>query len=149
MHSKKDVPTGAVYHHVINHGFATSDVSELDKLKNLKNLGIKGAIFRLSERDQTSIALKKIDEAVKKRGLLASVHFRIAGEDPAVAQEDNEATCKRIKEALDVIQSLSSTRIFCDTLVDHDRGYFPRKGAIDKVGNPNMLLEVIREAHQK
>ncbi len=149
MHSKKDVPIGAVYHHVINHGFATSDSSQLDQLKDLKALGIKGAIFRLSQNDQTSTTLKEIDEEVADRGLFASVHFRIAGEDPAVAQEDNKATCKRMKEALDVIQDLSSTRLFCDTLVDHDRGYFPRKGAIDRVGNPNMLLEVIRKAHQK
>jgi len=149
MHSKKDVPIGAVYHHVINHGFATSDSSQLDQLKDLKALGVKGAIFRLSQNDQTSTTLKEIDEEVADRGLFASVHFRIAGEDPAVAQEDNKATCKRMKEALDVIQDLSSTRLFCDTLVDHDRGYFPRKGAIDRVGNPNMLLEVIRKAHQK
>jgi len=39
--------------------------------------------------------------------------------------------------------------VFCDTLVDNDRGYFVRSGAIDRTGNPNKLLNVIKSIHVK
>jgi predicted phosphodiesterase len=148
MHTKQDVPIGAVYHHVINHGFAASDASQLDQLAQFKGIGIQGAIFRLDDQCPTVSTLQEIDDAAHSRGLRASVHLRVAGENPAIAQEDNEAISKRMEEAVATMPSLKATRLFCDTLVDHDRGYFPRKGAIDRTGNPNPLLEVVRRAHE-
>lgn len=91
--------------------------------------------------------LSRIDAAVFERQLLASVHLRIAGDNPAEPHLDHDQTCDRYAEALVLAPSLKATRLFCDTLVDNDRGYFPRPGAIDRAGNPNKLFDVIRKAH--
>ncbi|MGB7271539.1 MAG: metallophosphoesterase [Albidovulum sp.] len=146
MRSKKDLPAGSLYFHVINHGFTLADLGQLDELGAADLPGVKGAVFRMGNRMPVN-TLPDIDKAASERGLLASVHMRTAGDNPAERHDDHDQTCARITDALRLVPGLSATRLFLDTLSDYDRGYFPRQGAIDRAGNPNPLFEVIRSAH--
>lgn len=145
MRSKADLPEDSVYFHVINHGFSPQDQSQIDILSELQSAGIVGAVFRLGSQVQVRGALRKIDTLVRSKGLKASIHLRLAGENPAVTETVEAIACARVSEALDI--SLSHSRIFCDTLVDVDRGYFPRLGAIDRKNNPRALARTIQAAH--
>ncbi len=147
MRGKADLPKDGVYYHVINHGFSPDDEIQLDRIGALGTSGVAGAIFRLGTRDPVSESLRRVDRAAHVRGLRASVHFRVASENPADIHDNHETTCARVAEALAAVPELSATRIFCDTFVDQDRGYFPRRGAIDRCGNPNPLLDTVKSAH--
>ncbi|MCE2522746.1 MAG: metallophosphoesterase [Rhodobacteraceae bacterium] len=147
MRSKRDLPTGSLYFHVINHGFTLTDASQLDELAAKAFPGVKGAVFRLGNQMHIAETLTAIDKIASERGLRASTHLRVAGDNPAETHLDQDQTCVRVAQALAAAPGLTATRIFCDTLIDNDRGYFPRPGAIDRTGNPNRLFDIVRVAH--
>lgn len=146
MRTKADLEAGGVYFHVINHGFNPQDTAQLDQLGELRQKGIAGAVFRMSLKEQTEEFLRDTDMAVTSRGLLGSVHLRVAHDNPAQLHNDEAQTQTRVGIAMNTVQSLTSTRVFCDTLVDVDRGYFVRMGAIDRACNPRGLWSVVRDA---
>lgn len=147
MRSKADLASGSVYFHVINHGFSISDSAQLEKLATMADAGIKGAVFRLANTEPVAEALAQIEATASTHGISASVHLRVAGDNPAIAHDDHDATCARVSEAISQAGSLSVTRVFCDTLADNDRGYFVRQGAISRTGNPNPLFDIVKSAH--
>ena len=147
MRSKSDLPSGATYFHVINHGFTPTDSAQLDTLAAMNITGLHGAVFRLGAKMPVARTLAAIDHIATDIGFSASVHLRIAADNPAEPTLDQSLINARVAEALDIRPKLTNTRIFCDTLADHDRGYCPRIGAIDRAGNPNRLFDIVRNAH--
>ena len=147
MRSKDDLAAGSTYYHVINHGFAPEDGQMLDVVAGLKQSGVIGAVFRLGGQLSTSQTLDAIEQAAGQRGIAASVHLRIAGENPAAMGLSQDETLKRVQAAMTASHTLQATRIFCDAFVENDRGYFPRIGAIDLAGNPTALWKAVKLAH--
>ena len=147
MRSKADLSGGSTYFHVINHGFSPTDAEMLSQVAGLKDIGVRGAVFRLGNQEPVTETLARISGAVSSHGLLASVHLRVAGDNPALAHADHDETCTRVLEAIDAVRDSENLRVFCDTLVDNDRGYFVRQGVIDRTGNPNRLLEVVKASN--
>ena len=43
--------------------------------------------------------------------------------------------------------SFANVTVFADTLVDIDRGYFPRSGVLDRLCNPRPGYHVVRHMH--
>ncbi|WP_170334435.1 metallophosphoesterase family protein [Ruegeria arenilitoris] len=150
MRTKDDIKAEGTYFHVINHGFNTEDSEQLAFLAALpKPCGVIGAVFRLGNSDPVSKKLDAADRAVAALGLKASVHLRVAGDNPAVPHMDDNTTVVRVLEAMDTRAKLRNTRVFCDTLVDVDRGYFVRHGAIDRCNNPRPLHGAVRTRHAR
>jgi hypothetical protein len=147
MRSKADLPAGSLYFHVINHGFDVGDTAQIAYLAECSDDGIVGAVFRLGTSQPIAETLLDIEGLAASRSLQASVHLRVASDNPAVAHVNPEETQSHMSEVLKTTPQLTRTRVFCDTLSDNDRGYFPRQGAIDRNGNPNPLLDIIRLAH--
>lgn len=147
MRTKADLPTGGTYFHVINHGFSAGDAEQLGKLHVLKSQGIAGAVFRLGAQDSVTETLHEIDDVAGSFSIKASVHLRLAGDNPAVEQDDMAFAKQRVSEAMSTAQGMINTRIFCDSLMENDRGYFARVGALDRTGNPNLLLETVKRFH--
>lgn len=148
MRTKDDINAEGTYFHVINHGFDTSDTDSILELAALPTpCGVTGAVFRLGNNELVTEKLEAVEQTVAAHGLKASVHLRVAGDNPAVPHVDDEATIARVSEAMSARIRLKNTRVFCDTLVDVDRGYFVRNGAIDQCNNPRPLLEAIRARH--
>lgn len=147
MHTKTDLPRGSVYYHVINHGFSVRNVDQLDEVSTLADIGVQGAVFRLANDQNVEKTLLEIDGASASRGIAASVHFRVAGYNPAIPHTDNDTTRSRLSKVIEMNDQLKATRVFCDTLVDQDRGYFVRNGALARNGNPNALFQVVRAGH--
>lgn len=144
MRTKDDIKSEGMYFHVINHGFSASD---LKQLKILKEHGISGAVFRLGHSDDVAQTIDAIHTKVKTVGIKASVHLRLADDNPALVKYDEMWACQRASAAIQAAQGRDNLRVFCDTLVDVDRGYFARLGAIDRNCNPRKLLDVIKKKH--
>ncbi|WP_170413305.1 metallophosphoesterase family protein [Ruegeria arenilitoris] len=148
MRTKEDIKADGTYFHVINHGFDTHDRHQIEILATLPNsCGLAGAVFRLGNTEPVADRLEAADRVVTRYGLKASVHLRVAGDNPAIPHRDDDATNARVLEAMGTSAMLKNTRVFCDTLADVDRGYFVRNGAIDRYNNPRLLLETVRVRH--
>lgn len=150
LRTKADIQKSGKYFHVINHGFsANGDEELLEVLAAAKKSGIVGAVFRLGNENNTQQTLKNIEHTCSKLGLLASVHLRIAGDNPSEKGPDCELVCERVNAVINSVNALNTIRVFCDTLVEVDRGYFPKLGAIDRCNNPTSLFDVVQRAHTK
>ncbi|MFA3918703.1 metallophosphoesterase family protein [Ruegeria hyattellae] len=150
MRTKDDIKAEGTYFHVINHGFNATDSDQLAALAAMpKSCGIVGAVFRVGNTDPVAERLTAMDNAAAVHGLKASAHLRVAGDNPAVPHTNDDATAARVLEAMDIRPRLRNTRVYCDTLVDVDRGYFVRNGAIDRCNNPRPLLEAVRAGHAR
>ncbi|MFN3210784.1 MAG: metallophosphoesterase family protein [Roseovarius sp.] len=144
MRSKADIQTGGTYYHVINHGFGPEDGN---LLAALSGTCVSGAVFRLSRADPVTETLSAINRISRACDLQASVHLRTVGENPAEAQEDEETALQRVEDAMSFVQDHPGLRVFSEALVEVDRGYFPRIGAIDRNMNPTSFSRLVQAYH--
>ena len=134
------------YFHVVNHGFDIADRDRIEALLAQPNLAgiLAGIVFRLPAEAPVCETLAAIDKLAAGLGLRASVHLRTAGLDPSQAERNDLRIASRMAEALFTAGTLGRVRVFADTLVDHDRGYFVRHGAYDRLCNPRLAAQVVR-----
>ncbi len=134
------------YFHVVNHGFDPADGEGIEALALQPAPGgtIAGLVFQLPAGAPVCETLAAIDALVGGFGLRASVHLRTAGFDPSQPERDDLKIAGRMAEALFAANTLGNVRVFADTLVDHDRGYFVRHGAYDRLCNPRPAAHVVR-----
>lgn len=134
------------YFHVVNHGFDISDRERIEALLAQPAFAgnLAGCVFRLPAEAPVCETLVGIDKLAAGLGLRASVHLRTAGFDPSQAERNDLRIAGRMAEALFTAGTLGQVRVFADTLVDHDRGYFVRHGAYDRLCNPRLAAQVVR-----
>ncbi len=77
-------------------------------------------------------------------GALALVELPRGGEGRTFA--DDAAVANRVVEALVAASAFPQVAVFLDGFVDHDRGYFPRHGLIDRSGAPRPAHRALIEA---
>ena len=77
-------------------------------------------------------------------GVAASLHLRMFGANPAEETADDHLTVNRIAEAMAGAAAYPNVTIFGDTLMDIDRGYFPRAGVLDRMYNPRPGFHLVR-----
>jgi hypothetical protein len=90
-------------------------------------------------------ALKGTIHAAASEGLKVSVHLRTGSANPAQQVTEYASTLA----ALERLAKTRHIRIFLDTLVAQDRGYFPRPGALDPLGNPTAIAMKVSEIHSR
>ena len=134
------------YFHVVNHGFDPADGERIEALTAQPALAgtLAGLVFRLPAEAPVCETLLGIHKLVVGFGLNASVHLRTAGFDPSEAERNDRRIADRMAEALFAANTLANVKVFADTLVDHDRGYFVRHGAYDRLCNPRLASHVVR-----
>ena len=134
------------YFHVINHGFAASDRERIEELLAGVDIAeaVAGLVFRLPPEAPVCETIGAIGGLAAEFGLGASVHLRTAGFNPARAARDDRRIAGRSAEALFAANTLGNLKVFADTLVDHDRGYFVRHGAYDRLCNPRLAARAVR-----
>lgn len=57
---------------------------------------------------------------------------------------DDGAVAWRVAEAFAAARAFPDVPVLLDTFVDHDRGYFPRHGLLDRRSNPRAAFHVLR-----
>ena len=134
------------YFHVVNHGFDIADRDWIEALLTQPDLAgtLAGLVFRLPAEAPVCETLVGIDRLAGSFGLRASIHLRTAGFDPSQAERNDLRIASRMAEALFTANTLGHAGVFADTLVDHDRGYFVRHGAYDRLCNPRPAALVVR-----
>lgn len=130
------------YYHVINHGFTPSDLPQIKELVQQFKVA-PGLVFRLSANDEPYSFIKTAAAIGQQLSCPISVHLRLAHSNPALAQEDDNFVTNRLLEAAIAALPYPQIRLFSDTLVDVDRGYFPRHGVLDSLCNPRNGAKVL------
>jgi len=74
---------------------------------------------------------------------MALVELPRAGE--AGTFENDDAVAGRLAEAFVAARAFPGVRAIVDGLIDHDRGYFPRHGIVDRRGAPRAAYRVLRK----
>ncbi|MCW4051488.1 MAG: metallophosphoesterase [Candidatus Bathyarchaeota archaeon] len=134
---------GPKFSHYISHGFHIDDTESLQEM--LPNRGkIDGFVFQVNQDDHPVDAIKRIAEYSHQMGFKALANIRLASEDPAVYLSDDDYVANRAAEAVVSAFAYPNVKVFLDTYVDHDRGYFPRIGLYDRRINPRKGGHVVR-----
>ena len=146
--SRLEIPAsanhGERFVHFIRHGYSPNEVkSSLDRISKIP--GLAGIACRIATQEYPWNALNKLALELSGTKLKATVQVTLAGHSPAQSQSDDAACACRVADTM-LAAWLHPDRlsIFFDTFSDHDRGYFPRHGLIDRFCDSRPAGRVIR-----
>ena len=140
---------GKKYYHVINHGFSMEDFdggSDID-IANMATC-FDGIVLQCGMHDRIEKAINVASDIKRSANLNACVQLRLRAEDPSQHFHNEQMQCSRIAESMMLAWPQHDCRIFCDTLIDVDRGYFPRIGLVDRLYNPRNAGRIVRHLHR-
>lgn len=135
--------TGPKFSHYMSYGFHIDDTSKLETILPQRG-AVDGFVFEVGQFDPPLPTIQRISDYAAANGFKALVNVRLAPEDPADYPQDHNHTANRIAEAVVAGYAHPDIRIFLDTFMDHDRGYFPRAGLYDRRLNPRRAAFVLR-----
>lgn len=150
--SKLRRPEDALHHgekarHVIEHGFEVAEIAALEKMfarGGALREGFDGVVFRVPRSRAPWSEMAAIGRLGERAGTRDEAMIRLAGDNPAIAHEDELETANRVAAALFAAHAMPRVGAWLDTLADVDRGYFPRAGLVDRRYNPKMAGRVCR-----
>jgi len=133
---------GPKFSHYLSHGFRYSERARIEPVLAGKG-SVDGFVFEVGQFDDPLDSIKGFSEHAEAHGYDALVNVRLAPEDPAEFPCDDLWTANRVLLA-GVAGYVYPVRVFLDTFMDHDRGYFPRIGLYDRLLNPRRSAVVLR-----
>lgn len=134
---------GTKFSHYMSHGFRIEETARLKPV--LAHRGAAdGFVFEVGQFDQPIYTMQGINEHATSNGYKVLINVRLAPEDPAEYPHDDNQTANRVAETAIAGYAYPDVRIFLDTFMDHDRGYFPRNGLYDRRLNPRRAAIVLR-----
>jgi hypothetical protein len=135
--------TGGKFSHYISHGFHMSSIESLEEVLPDRD-SIDGFVFQVNHNDSPLGSVKEISEYSEQRGFKATANVWLATEDPAEYLTDEVIAANKVAEAVVAAYTYSNVKVFLDTFIDHDRGYFPRIGLYDRRINPRKAGKVLK-----
>jgi hypothetical protein len=150
--SKLRRPGDALHHgerarHVIEHGFLPAErerIGELFRPGSAAHAAFDGLLFRVARGESPWETFPGIRDLAAGLGVSAQAYVRLAAENPAQACDDDRANANRVAEAMFAALACPGLEAWLDTFDDVDRGYFPRRGLVDRRFNPRMAGRVCR-----
>jgi len=134
---------GPKYSHYVSHGFRINDTARLDAVLPERG-AVDGFVFQVGQNEDPWTSIKMIDEYAKRKDIGALVNVRLAPENPAEYLCDEDHVANRAAESLIAALGSPRVKVFLDTFMDLDRGYFPRMGLYDRLLNPRKGGRVAR-----
>ncbi len=141
--SAKKEQTGPKFSHYLSHGFRYSERARIEPVLPRKG-DVDGFVFEVGQFDDPLDSIKGFSEHAMTHGYSALVNVRLAPEDPAEFPHDDNWTANRVLLAAVAGYVYPGVRVFLDTFMDNDRGYFPRIGLYDRLLNPRRSAIVLR-----
>jgi hypothetical protein len=135
LHSSADEPRhGSHFAHAVSFGFKWAERHDaLSALKSRDPDGrVTGLAFQINLEDHLRARLSEIDAFGATNDLQIWANLRLANENPAIANFDDDQILERVSVAVEAAESLKRTTLEIDTLIDIDRGYNPRHGLLDR-----------------
>ena len=137
---------GERYYHFIRHGFAVDDAADLEALTGAFAAGESpdGVVIRLRRSVRPWEAMRDLRRTCERLELAVSVHVQLAAETSETDEVDDLSNACRVVETMLAAATLPLDRVFLDTFVDHDRGYFVHNGFVDRRYNPRLAAKAFQ-----
>jgi len=143
------VPIGAsdaAVHHFVAAGFSVHDDPALDRWHRIDMSGrFDELVFRIPWPDSIGEGLVEAGELAAALGRRAVVVVELPRRSESATFDDDEVVAARVIEAASAAIGESGVAVFLDGYMDHDRGYYPRHGLIDRSFNPRTALHRLIE----
>jgi hypothetical protein len=143
--SQEDFDDGTHFHHFADHGFTFEDLSFITTiLKEHPGGGsIDGVVFSSRSRQDLLVKMKKAAGVLGLHGAAMILQVVFPRIDEGVICDRDREVANLAAESLAAAYAVKNAIIFFDTFVDHDRGYYPRHGLLDRRYNPRIGLHVL------
>jgi len=99
------------------------------------DISIDGIVVQLPWESPLVSTLEKLGAQFSSQSYSAVVNVRLAKSNPAEENTAEKAIGNRIIDAMTAARSLGDMEIQLDTFMSLDRGYSPRLGLVDRLGN--------------
>ncbi len=137
---------GAAFQHFASHGFSLGDAPLLERAMSELSLAgkVDGVTLRTSPFETPWEGISSQLAGIEAQGLSVLANVQLPRTNEGVAFDDDALTANHVVEAALVAMVYPSVSVFIDTFVDHDRGYYPRNGLIDRRYNPRPAFHALR-----
>ena len=134
------------FSHFASHGFKLDEHDLLATCVTKHNAAqvIDGFVFRLTPGIPLWQGIRTAERFAADFDLSAVAHVQLPRQGEGVAYADDHEISNRVAETLAVALAAKDVAVFLDTFVDHDRGYYPRNGLLDRRYNPRPGYYVFR-----
>lgn len=131
--------------HFIRHGLDVNDAMLAQAIEIVTSNKLDGLCFSINSSDSLSESFCAVDKHISKAGLHALVHVHLTAENPASSAMNQRQSVVRVAEAAMMAwRHEGRCSVFLDTFCDHDRGYFPRIGLVDRFFDVRPAGEVLK-----
>jgi len=138
------VPVGApdaVVHHFVAAGFTVGDDPSLDRWLETDTTGIiREFVFRVPWTEPVGNSIGRAGERAAAAGRRAIVIVELPRGSESATFDDDAAVASRVGDVVRAAAGHPDVAVFLDGFMDHDRGYYPRHGLIDRSFNPRPAL---------
>ncbi|MCL1693931.1 MAG: metallophosphoesterase, partial [Actinomycetia bacterium] len=131
----------AAFHHFVAAGFRVDDDHMIDGLRRIEaDRRFDELVFRIAWTDAIEDGVAQAGDFAEAGGMRACVVVELPRGSESTVFDDDEAVADRVAEAARAAEARPGVDVFLDGFMDHDRGYYPRHGLIDRSFNPRPAL---------
>src|SRR5262249_28456953 len=136
------------YAHFIDCGFHLDDIPLINRLSDIGD-SVDGLVFRTHVGERPSALASAIRASLPTSHMGICLSVRMFGPDPASHYGTQEQMVELVRDALEAAYaSTTAFDIVLDTLIDVDRGYFPRFGLLDRRYNHTKVSRALIDTHR-
>jgi predicted phosphodiesterase len=130
--------------HYIWTGFDAKSERLAAHLQAVKARGFTSCVVRVERKVANPRLFERLAKSAAQAGLRLLVYARLASTNGAEAEDDDYANAEMVA-TLEMMGRLWSGElsIIVDTYADHDRGYYPRTGIVDRAYDPRLAARAI------
>ena len=124
---------GPSFQHFASHGFSPAD--------GTIPAAVDGVTFRIAPWESP---WERIAEIAGWTETAVAANLQLPRVDEGIAAADDLAAANHVAEAALAAAAFPRVAVFLDTFMDHDRGYYPRHGLVDRRFNPRPAFHALR-----
>ena len=139
------VSTASQVHHFVTAGW--SPLHCVGEFPDSDPGGVIGdLVFRIGDGSDIEAGVERAATIASSSGRHAVVLVELPRGSESAVFDDDEAVIERVAQAARVALDHGGVSVFLDAFMDHDRGYYPRHGLLDRAYNPRPALYRLIEA---
>jgi len=132
---------GDAVHHFVAAGFGIGDDPVLGRWLEIDAAGTVGElVFRVPWTDPVADSIARAGGIAGVSGRRAVVVVELPRGGESTMFDDDDAVSSRVGDIARAAARHPEVAVFLDGFMDHDRGYYPRHGLIDRSFNPRPAL---------
>jgi hypothetical protein len=134
------------FSHFPTHGFRRQDRQLIEKLieKDKAGKALDGFVFLVTGDGKPYLDIKSVSKFATDEQTRVLIHLKMPRLGEGAAFEDDRTIANVVAESIAAAHGVPDVNLFLDTLVHHDRGYYPRDGLLDRRYNPRLPFYIAR-----